>query len=151
MRRNVSNTTGFSNEPKQIRPGEDVQMKDGRVQVSGQVAVMGHQRTITPDPAAKIPTSPLRSANLSRSSPSTAKPPRSAPSLNSAPPTPPTRSRPNTPRNPLDYWRSTTQTLLANPEAAASSTAREAYTKLILGQVGLFVDRKLPAEAEQAL
>src|SRR6185436_7044830 len=30
----------FPNEPKQLRPGEDVRNTDGRVQVSGQVAVM---------------------------------------------------------------------------------------------------------------
>jgi len=50
----------------------------------------------------------------------------------------------------LDYWRSATQHLLADPEAAASSTARDAYAKLILGQAGLFEDRKLSAAAEQA-
>ena len=30
----------FPQEPKQVQPGEDIQMTDGRVQVSGQVAVM---------------------------------------------------------------------------------------------------------------
>src|SRR4051812_30101156 len=30
----------FPNEPKQVRPGEDVRMVDGKVSVSGQIAVM---------------------------------------------------------------------------------------------------------------
>jgi hypothetical protein len=30
----------FPDEPKQIRPGEDVRIVDGKVQVSGQIAVM---------------------------------------------------------------------------------------------------------------
>src|SRR5438876_10987082 len=30
----------FPDEPKQVRPGEDIQVTDGKVQVSGQVAVM---------------------------------------------------------------------------------------------------------------
>src|SRR5258706_11417645 len=31
----------FPDEPKQIRPGEDIQVTDGKVEVGGQVAVMG--------------------------------------------------------------------------------------------------------------
>src|SRR5215813_2460423 len=30
----------FPDEPKQVRPGEDIRMVDGKAQVSGQVAVM---------------------------------------------------------------------------------------------------------------
>ena len=33
-------TSNFPRSPKQVRPGEDIQMTEGRVQVSGQVAVM---------------------------------------------------------------------------------------------------------------
>jgi hypothetical protein len=39
-RSRLDHDTQFPNEPKQIRPGEDVRMVDGRVQVSGQIAVM---------------------------------------------------------------------------------------------------------------
>ncbi len=37
----------FPNEPRQIRPGEDVRVMDGRVQVSGQVAVMSINGLLT--------------------------------------------------------------------------------------------------------
>ena len=37
----------FPNEPKQIRPGEDVKIVDNRVQVSGQIAVMAINGLIT--------------------------------------------------------------------------------------------------------
>jgi predicted Zn-dependent protease len=50
----------------------------------------------------------------------------------------------------LDYWRGTTQSVLADPEAAASTSARDAYAKLILGQANLFLDHKFSGEAEQA-
>lgn len=141
----------FPNEPKQIRPGEDVQMKDGRVQVSGQVAVMAiNERLLqtllqkNPDLSFALSESfPLKSFYGEATTLGPVTELRATDAANALTPEHAAQS--------LDYWRSTTQTLLANPEAAASSTAREAYTKLILGQVGLFVDRKLPAEAEQAL
>jgi tetratricopeptide (TPR) repeat protein len=50
----------------------------------------------------------------------------------------------------LDYWRSTTQTLLADADPAAASAPRDAYAKLILGQANLFLNRDLSTEAEQA-
>jgi hypothetical protein len=139
----------FPNEPKQLRPSEDVQITDGRVTVSGQVAVMGINELLlqtlmqkNPDASFALTESfPLRSfygeattlgpvTELRADSTSTLTPERAAQSL--------------------DYWRSTTQTLLADPEAAASSTARDAYTKMILGQAGLFVDRNFSGAAEQA-
>lgn len=139
----------FPNEPKQVRPGEDIQLTDGRVMVSGQVAVMSINELLlqallqkNPDASFALTESfPLKSfygeattlgpvTELRADSPNALTPERAAQSL--------------------DYWRNTTQQLLADPEAAASGTVRNAYTKLILGQAGLFVDRQLSGEAEQA-
>src|ERR1043166_8825292 len=39
-RRRLEHDQEFSEEPKQVRPGEDIRVIDGKVQVSGQVAVM---------------------------------------------------------------------------------------------------------------
>ena len=47
-----------------------------------------------------------------------------------------------------DHKALATQTLLADADPA--SAARDAYAKLILGQAGLFLDRNLSGEAEQA-
>ena len=45
--RRLDHDRRFPNEPKQIRPGEDVRMIDNRVQVSGQVAVMSINAILT--------------------------------------------------------------------------------------------------------
>src|SRR5207302_3710252 len=45
--RRLQHDAQFPNEPKQIRPGEDVKIIDNRVQVSGQVAVMSINGLIT--------------------------------------------------------------------------------------------------------
>jgi predicted Zn-dependent protease len=50
----------------------------------------------------------------------------------------------------VGYWRSTTDALLADPDSASSTTARSAYSKLIVSQANLFLDHNLSAEAEQA-
>jgi tetratricopeptide (TPR) repeat protein len=43
----LQHDTEFPNEPRQIKPGEDVKIVDGRVEVSGQVAVMGIDGLLT--------------------------------------------------------------------------------------------------------
>lgn len=140
----------FPNEPKQLRPGEDIQMSEGRVQVSGQVAVMAINEELVrtlmqknPDLSFALEESfPLKSfygeattlgpiTELRATDPANALTPERA-------------------AQTIDYWRSTTQTLLADLDAAASPTVREAYTKMILGQGGLFQERELTAAAEQA-
>ncbi|HEY3912935.1 MAG TPA: DUF2723 domain-containing protein [Verrucomicrobiae bacterium] len=45
--RRLQHDTEFPNEPKQIKPGEDVHVDNGRVQVSGQVAVMSINGLLT--------------------------------------------------------------------------------------------------------
>lgn len=149
-RKRVQHDQDFPDEPKQVRPGEDIQVNDGRVQVSGQVAVMAINEqllktllTKNPDLSFALTESfPLQSLY---SEATTLGPITELRATDSTSALTPERAAQS-----LDYWRSTTQTLLADPEAAASSTARDAYAKLILGQAGLFVDRKLSAEAEQA-
>jgi tetratricopeptide (TPR) repeat protein len=49
----------------------------------------------------------------------------------------------------VDYWRTTADQLLADPDTPEGSDARKAYSKLISSQAGLLVDHQLPAEAEQ--
>jgi hypothetical protein len=138
----------FPNEPKQVRPGEDIQITEGRVQVSGQVAVMAINEQLlktllqkNPDLSFALTESfPLTSfyAEATTLGPITEL--RATDSANALTPERAAQS--------LDYWRSTTATLLAETDAA--STAREAYTKLILGQAGLFEDRQFSAATEQA-
>lgn len=138
----------FPNEPKQIRPGEDIQMNGGRVQVSGHVAVMAINEQLL---KTLLQKNPNLSFALTESFPfqslygeaTTLGPITELHATDPASALTPERASES-----LDYWRSTTQMLLAETDAA--SAPRDAYTKLILGQAGLFEDRKLSAQAEQA-
>src|ERR1041385_9308450 len=49
----------------------------------------------------------------------------------------------------VDYWRTTAQQLLTDPDIAPDSDARKAYSKLVSSQAGLLADQKFTAEAEQ--
>jgi tetratricopeptide (TPR) repeat protein len=138
----------FPNEPKQVRPGEDIHVTDDRVQVGGQVAVMAINEQLlqtllqkNPDAAFALEESfPLKSfyAEATTLGPITEL--RSTDTANAL--------TPERAAQALDYWRGLTQTVLAGTDPA--SAPREAYTKMILGQGGLFEERQLPAQAEQA-
>jgi tetratricopeptide (TPR) repeat protein len=138
----------FPNEPKQVRPGEDIRVTDGRLQVSGQVAVMAINeqllRTLlqknTGAAFALAESFPLKSFYADAT---TLGPITELRATDSA-----TALTPERAAESVDYWRSVTQTVLADTEA--NSAPREAYAKMILGQGGLFEERKLPAQAEQA-
>ncbi len=135
----------FPDEPKQIRPGEDVRVIDNRVQVSGQVAVEKLLQTLmdkNPDAAFAIEQSfPFKSTYSS-----------------ATPLGPIMELRVQDEQNALtteraaqsvDYWRATTQQLLADSESADSSNVRLAYSQLASEQAALLLDRNYTAEAEQ--
>jgi tetratricopeptide (TPR) repeat protein len=140
----------FPDEPKQLRPGEDTKMVDGRVQVSGQVAVMAINEKMfqmlldkNPDLSFAIEQSfPFKSTYAS-----------------ATPVGPIMELRVQNEQNALtaeraaqsvDYWRAAAQQLLSDPETPDGSDPRKAYSKLVSEQAELFLDRKYPAEAEQA-
>jgi tetratricopeptide (TPR) repeat protein len=136
-------------ENKQIRPGENVQISGERIQVSGDVAVMLINEHLM---RKLLDKNPDLAFGLEESFPLT--------SFYSGATTlgPITELRGST-ANPLtaeqaaqslDYWRSTTQSILTDPDSASSDTSRDAYAKLVIGQANLFADRKLSGEAEQA-
>jgi len=138
----------FPNEPKQLRPGEDVQVTDGRVQVSGQIAVMAINERLLQTLLQKNPDLPFA---LEESFPlksfyegaTTLGPVTELRVTDTADVLTPERATQS-----LDYWRSVIQPLLADPDLGTAP--RDAYVKQILGQANLFMDRKFSAEAEQA-
>jgi tetratricopeptide (TPR) repeat protein len=139
----------FPDEPKQIHPGEDVRLVDGKVQVSGQIAVMAINEKLlqtlmdkNPDAAFGIeqsfafksmypqatPLGPIMELRvLDEQNALTAE--RAAQSV--------------------EYWRGTTQQLLADSEAADSANVRLAYSKLATDQAALLLNRGFTTEAEQ--
>jgi hypothetical protein len=139
----------FPDEPKQVRPGEDIQVKDGKVQVSGTVAVMAINERIlqvlmrkNPDLsfaaqesfpmkgtyADAIPLGPLMELRADGQNAFTAD--RAAQSL--------------------DYWRTTAQQVLSNPLASGSSVTLGAYSHDVNAAANLLAAHNFNAEAEQA-
>ena len=138
----------FPNEPKQLRPGEDIRMIENRVNVSGQVAVMAINEQLlqtllqnNPNATFALEESfPLKSLYAGATTLGPITELRAGDTADALTPERAAQS--------LDYWRNATQNLLS--EAETASAPRDAYAKMILGQANLFEDRKLSAAAEQA-
>jgi tetratricopeptide (TPR) repeat protein len=138
----------FPDEPKQLKPGEDVKVVDGRVQVSGQVAVMAINEKLIQTLIEKNPES---SFAIEQSFPFKSMYPDTAllgpiMELRAGDENPVTAERAT---ESLDYWRGAAQQLIADPETPEDSFVRKAYAKLISEQAALLLDRKFPAAAEQ--
>ncbi len=139
----------FPDEPKQLRPGEDVKIIDGRVQISGQVAVMAineklFQMLMTKNPDASFA---LEESFPFTSMFGSASPLGSVMELGVRDQQAALTSE--RAAQSVDYWQSAADRLLADPDTPAGSDARKAYSKLVSAQAGLLADRKFTAEAEQ--
>ncbi len=139
----------FPNEPKQIRPGEDVRMIDGKVQASGQVAVMAINERLV---QALMGKNPDASFAMEESFPFNSAYAQAAPlgpllelrASEAAAGISPERAALS-----AEYWRTTMQQLLANGGEALPSETRDAYSKMLSAQAGLLASRQRAAEAEQ--
>ncbi len=141
----------FPDEPKQLRPGEEVQVtEDGRVNVGGQVAVMTINESLLEGLRAKNPdlsfalqeSSPLRGTYAdalplgplmelgAQSAENTFTAERAAESL--------------------DYWRTKSQAILDDPGAAGSETALKSYSHDTVAAGNLLAAHHFTAEAEEA-
>ena len=142
----------FPDEPKQLRPGEDIQVADERVQVSGQIAVMGINELLlqmvmdkNPDRAFALEESfPLRSTytNASPLGPIMELRVRDEQSALTA----------DTARQVLDYWQAASQQILSETTADTPEglNVLKTYSKMADSQGNLFAERNLNTEAEQA-
>jgi hypothetical protein len=139
----------FPDEPKQIRPGEDVRMVDNRVQVSGQVAVMSINERLfqslmdkNPDTSFAIEQSfPFKSTYAAATPLGPIMELRVQDEQNALTPERAAQS--------IDYWRTTAQQLAGDPDQADLSAARQAWSKMASDQAALLLDHKFAAEAEQ--
>lgn len=140
----------FPEEPKQVRPGEEVQRVDGKVQVSGQIAVMSINEKLLQTLMAKNPelgfaiqeSSPLRGTYegalpLGPLMELGARDPQS--------PIPPERAAQS-----LEYWRNTVQGVLADPEAQNSTPTLQAYSHDTVAAANLLAASHFTTEAEEA-
>ncbi len=140
----------FPDEPKQIRPGEDVRVTDGRVQVSGQVAVMAINENLL---RAFMTKNPDLSFALEESFPLKSTYPSAVPlgplmqlgvedAQNSF-----TRE---TAAQAVSYWRDAAQQFVSDAQTPADSESRLSYAKMAAAQAALLADHQYGAEAEQA-
>lgn len=146
-KRRLEHDQKFPDEPKQVRPGEEIRMEQGKVIASGQLAVMSInerlvQTLIASNPglsfameesfplasvqAGAFPLGPILELKTTDQSPDLLSE-RAAASIN--------------------QWRSKADVLLADPDA---TEALAAYSKLVVGHAGLFHQQKLDSEADQA-
>lgn len=141
----------FPGEPKQVRPGEDIQRTDdGRIQVGGQVAVMAINERLLKTLMEKNPEVPFA---MEESYPFASLYEGATPrgplvelrAGNGEAVMDPARATES-----LDYWRERTQQVLSDPETSDSTEARTAYARQVLAQAGLMQQHQLPGEAEQA-
>jgi len=140
----------FPTEPKQLLPGEDVRIVDGKVQVSGQTAVMAingrlFQTLMQKNPdlsfaiqesfplrgtyADALPLGPLMELNA-RSDQNTFTPERAQQSL--------------------EYWHNAADQVLSDPQAIGSSAVLQSYSHDTVAAANLLAAQGFGAEAEQA-
>jgi tetratricopeptide (TPR) repeat protein len=140
----------FPNEPKQVLPGENITMVDGHAQATGMTAVMGINEKLLQILMEKNPdlsfamqeSAPLRNTYAD------ALPDGPLMELNA-------QSDQNSftadlATQSVDYWRSTTQGLLADPAASGSSYTLKAYSHDINATANLLAAHHFTAQAEDA-
>jgi hypothetical protein len=139
----------FPDEPKQVRPREDIRMEDGRTQVAGQTAVMAInerllQRLMEKNPdlsfallesmpfqgtySEAVPLGPLMELQ--------ARDPQNALTAERAAET-------------AQYWQRSAEQILASPEASSSPTVLKTYSHDTAAAGNLLAARGFNLEAEQ--
>jgi hypothetical protein len=140
----------FPDEPKQILPGEDVQIRDNRVQASGQMAVMAvNEKLLT----MIMDKNPAVGFALEESLPLKSTYPNAVPMgpiMELRVPDSQIAFTQQTAAQAVDYWQSLAAQLLNDPETPADSDPRKAYSKMASAQANLLRDHNFTAEAEQA-
>ncbi len=140
----------FPDEPRQIRFGEEVKMVDGKVQVSGQIAVMSINEKLLQALMAKNPdldfavqeSSPLRGTYAD------ARPLGPLMELGAR-----DEQNPFTPERAaqsLDYWRNKAQEVFSDPDAVNSTYALKSYAHDTAAAANLLAEHGFTAEAEEA-
>jgi hypothetical protein len=148
--RRLKHDEDFPNEPKQIRPGEDIRNTDGRLEVSGQVAAMAINELLLQDFMNKNPdaTFALEESFPLKSFYSNSVPLGPIMELRAADAQ--TTFNSDTAGQVVDYWRDIAQQLMSDVDVPEGSAARKTYSKMISSQANLMADHNFTADAEQA-
>ena len=148
--RRLEHDQQFPDEPKQVRPGEDVRLVDGKIQVGGQVAVMSINELLLQTLMQKNPS---LSFAIQESFPlngtyADALPLGPLMELHAA-------TQDNTfsaerAAQSLDYWRDSAQQVLSDPEASTSETALRSYSHDAVAAANLLAAHNYSSDAEEA-
>jgi len=147
-RKRLAHDEEFPDELKQVRPGEQVKMVDGHVQVSGVVAVMDINERIL---RTLMEKNPDLSFALQESFP------LKGTYTDAAPLGPIMELRapdqaaftPERAAQSVDYWRGVAEQLRTQPDDSSELTALKSFSKLAVGQANLFAERGFSETAEQ--
>jgi hypothetical protein len=139
----------FPDEPKQVRPGEDIRLTDNRVQVSGQVAVMAINEKLF---QMMMDKNPDLSFALEESFPCKSTYPNAAPLgpiMELRVPDTQKTFTADAAAQAVDYWRTASQSLPAGSDNPGDSEVLNTYSKMAVSQAKLLADHNFTAEAEQ--
>ena len=147
-RKRLAHDTEFPDEPKQVRPGEQLKMEDNRFQVSGQVAVMDINERIL---RAMMEKNPDLSFALQESFPLKGTYADAAPlgPITELRAPDPAAFTPERAAQSVEYWRGVAEQLRTQPDESAELTALKSFSKLAVGQANLFAEHGLVESAEQ--
>lgn len=139
----------FPDEPRQIRPGEDVKEVDGKVEVGGQTVVMAINEKLLQTFMAKNPdlSFALQESFPLKGTYADAMP--LGPLMELRAQDAQTGFTPRDADQSLDFWRSAAEKLFANPDGASSS-AFKSYSHDAVSAANLLAARNFPEEAEEA-
>ena len=140
----------FPDEPKQVLPGENLQMVDGHLQISGATAVMAINQLLLQSLMQKNPGIPFaiqQSFPFANTYP-TALPLGPLMELNAQSDQTPFTA--DVAQQSVDYWSSTAQALLADPNATGSSYTLKAYSHDVNATANLLAANNFTDQAEQA-
>jgi hypothetical protein len=149
-RKRLEHDQQFPDEPKQIRPGEDVRETNGRLDVSGQVAVMAvNERLLTmfmdKNPNLRFA---LEESYPLKSTYADALP--LGPIMALRAPDEQSSFTPDAAAQAADYWRNTAQELAFDPTLTAGSEPLREFAKMAAAQASLLADHNYSGQAEQA-
>lgn len=140
----------FPDEPKQVLPSENLQMVDGHLQISGQVAVMAINQLLLQSLMSKNPdmSFAMQESFPFQSSYPTALPLGPLMELNGQ--SAQNQFTADVAAQSVDYWSSMTQTLLADPNVTGSSYALRSYSHDVNATANLLAANNFTDQAEQA-
>jgi hypothetical protein len=147
-RKRMTHDEQFPNEPKQVRPGEEIKMIDNKISVSGQIAVMDINERLL---RTLMEKNPELSFALQESFPLKGTYGEAAPlgpimELRASDQASFTAERA---AESVGYWRTIADQLQGSPDLENPDTASKSFSKLAVGQANLFAQRGFMEQAEE--